>query len=503
MREKVIDIGSWSRMDLPVHLIKVSSRGLIGNDRADFLKLASHVFAEAIDNIKLASGDIPIHLNAIGSTEYYGYNRNGDGFTEPTNRACHQRFVKDARYYRNHQNKDPAKSYGAVKLSAYNDPMHRVELLVLGNGNAEAAQRNGGLLMKHATIERLERGEDVGFSMACKVAHDVCCNCFNKAANRSQYCTEDTCINPETGFRGFGCTSGLTKVADNGFVQGVDNPDPYFFDISEVARNADRIALGSRADYLTKAASNAYVPGGFELAEKWAHAGADFTLRGPEETIFNRRIMNLIKLARDLAECERTFESTTTKSAEDLAYARVLGNPAGLWRQLKAPNNTELTEKLAALAQVGVAISIYDFVQLLDHGTVEKAAEASRYVPGIFGRLVADPDFSYNLQESPFALHDVRPSAAIRQWAIKQAAVCSYDPEVMREQVFASVVSQRQSTTYRLLDTMVKTASTAEPYEQIARQYAMYKLAAMSLMLAGAKEPAALKAMCIRQNYVS
>ena len=107
MLYKVIELGSWkgAGFDLPVHLVKVSSRGLIGNDRAEFLKIASHVFVDRLDDIKLATGDMPIHLTAIGAHEGYGFNRNGDGFDEPTCRSCHSRFVKSANYYANHRNK--------------------------------------------------------------------------------------------------------------------------------------------------------------------------------------------------------------------------------------------------------------------------------------------------------------------------------------------------------------------------------------------------------------
>ena len=40
---KVIELGSWAGagFDSPVHMVKLSSRGLIGNDRSDFLKIAS------------------------------------------------------------------------------------------------------------------------------------------------------------------------------------------------------------------------------------------------------------------------------------------------------------------------------------------------------------------------------------------------------------------------------------------------------------------------------
>ena len=56
-------------------LIKISSRGLIGADKQDFVKRAGAEFAEKALHIKLAKDEIPVHLIAIGATEDYGPNR--------------------------------------------------------------------------------------------------------------------------------------------------------------------------------------------------------------------------------------------------------------------------------------------------------------------------------------------------------------------------------------------------------------------------------------------
>ena len=148
--------------------IKVSNRGLIGNDRRDFLKTASESFLPYIDNYKFASDEMPVHLIALGASEAYGPNRNGDGFKEATCRKYHDTFVKFAKFFRNHKNK-PEKGdpfYGYVKDSAYNEDMRRVELLCALNMNKAAASRNGGLVAD-AEIEKLAKGEDFPVSMAC------------------------------------------------------------------------------------------------------------------------------------------------------------------------------------------------------------------------------------------------------------------------------------------------------------------------------------------------
>lgn len=91
--------------DEPIlELVKVSSRGLIGNDRSQFVKRASSNILSNIDElIKSAKADEPLlHLIAMGATEYTGPNRNGDGWTSDTLRKTHDTFVKHAMFYRDH-----------------------------------------------------------------------------------------------------------------------------------------------------------------------------------------------------------------------------------------------------------------------------------------------------------------------------------------------------------------------------------------------------------------
>ena len=237
----------------PIELIKISSRGLRGNDLNMFIKRAGADLAMQMQKLAFAKDEVPIHLIAIGATEAYGCNRNFDAFDEIECRNHHYTFVKHARFYRNHCNKNPQKSYGIVKWSGYNEPMRRIELVVALNGTKEAAERNKGLLADKELEKLAAKDDSFGVSMATKVAFDVCSNCGHKARTRDEYCTEDTC---SLG----GLKHHIGKVASNGHILHAKNPNPVFFDISSVFRPADRIAyvLGP----LTKAASE----GGQELS---------------------------------------------------------------------------------------------------------------------------------------------------------------------------------------------------------------------------------------------
>jgi hypothetical protein len=487
---KIVTIGSWDFGQPAVEMVKVSSRGLRGADRTRFLekRAASHVFADTIDKIDLKRGDIPIHLLAIGSSEAYGSNRNGDGFKEATNRKTHDRFVKHARYYRHHKNKDPDKSYGRVKQSAYNDAMRRIELLLIGNTTKEASRRNGGLVLPAATVERFEAGESVPFSMACKVAYDVCSNCGNKAANRKEYCTEDTCINPTTGFRGFGCKDGLTKIAENGFQQHVDNPDPHHFDISEVARPADRIAHGWKATYFQKAASEIGIMGGAELYEMYTgaqqiHDALWGPLLGPNIYDVFQRVPWAEKLAHDLAAIEARIQSDQTADDLSLSYAvNPAQQPPASLDSLGRLGSVKMATGLAALADQKIVLPVRDFLRLVTGDDVEKTAALSAtvpgHLPGIYGRMIADGSLERYIRENPMSPGNDSPPSLQEKWAAHLAADFSLSRKAVLERIQRSVV--KQASLPRLREGMEKSAAADEQGEVVARRYAAYKLSALA-----------------------
>lgn len=504
--EKIIDVGSWSGFDVnPVEVVKVAAKGFTGEDRRNFLekRAASPIFADALDNISLRPGDIPIHLLAIGATEGYGCNRNGDGFKEATCKQIYNTFVKHAHYYRYHQNKDPAKRYGIVKLAAYNAPMRRIELLLFGNGTKEAAQRNGGLVMLDSTLEKVETGADIPFSMACKVAFDVCNNCFNKAANRSQYCTESTCINPDDGHRGHGCRTGLTKLSGDGRQQYVENPNAQMFDISEVGRPADRIAYGSVADYLEKAASAGRVMGGAELAEAWANRNGYDLLWDTNDSVSQQ-----LKLAHALADIERDIEASPgAHRATARAFIPDMQPPMDLSPMGKL-GSQRMFSGFAALASQKIAMSFRDFARLITGGDEEKSASlavsVTPHLPGVYNRLIAASDLSSQIRNNPFSFEglDGIPPLAQRSWAKKQAQVHSFDTGMVQERAQRSVIRNLLEPSTLASSEQVKTASANDPLEGLARQYALYKLAFLVQISQDDPELPLTSKVVVLQNYV-
>lgn len=484
---KLITPGSQQFGDAVSQLIKVSSRGLRGDDLNSFVKRAGHQFVDALRRIEFHPGEVPIHMIAIGATEAYGPNRNGDGFKIAACRKYHDTFVKHARWYRNHVNKDPAKSYGVVKLSAFNEPMKRIELIVALNGTKEAAERNGGLLADKE-LEKLARGdEDWGVSMACRVPFDVCSGCQNRARHRGEYCTEATC-------KYGGLMHNITKVASDGHVLHADNPDPTFFDISDVYRPADRIAwvLGH-----AKAASGTPKSGAALAEEAGVGYPFDVLTAGMDPDTATQ-----IKLAYELAEIEERIhrDPASFVSNSNRAFDPALQPPLeGVAQFAKL---AELrAQAFAALAGQKVLLPVRDFLCVIlgeDHEKVAALADrVARRLPGVYGRLIADENLESLVANNPYRTDRAVAGPATRRWAEKAASDYSVDSSHVERRVMRSALRNLPMPSLKSIE---KQAADGQA-EELARQYALYKLAVLRQWAENVEAPRMLE-LAVRQNYI-
>jgi hypothetical protein len=179
--------------------------------------------AAYIHNAKPIKGKTQVLLTALGASEYWGSNINGDAFPEEA--LAHEgedygykTFETHAKVFRHHTNRPNSESYGEVLLSVYNPIYHRVELVVTFNhSNA------------YDLAQRIDRGESIDFSMGAKVPYDICNICGNKAPTRAQYCEH---LRYNMG----------KYIPSIGKMAYAINTKPKFFDISVVLIGADRIA---------------------------------------------------------------------------------------------------------------------------------------------------------------------------------------------------------------------------------------------------------------------
>lgn len=397
---KIIDYAAGPDLGQPqAALVKVSSRGLIGMDLADFAKRAGTGLLSRLEDIDIQPGESLLHLYAMGATERTGPNRNGDGFKTAMLKAYHPTFVSNARWYRNHNNTDPAKSYGVVKASNFRDDIGCVELLVALNATKEAADRNGGLVAD-VEMDKLASDQEVPVSMAIKVPHDVCSWCGNKARNRSEYCSGGTC---KAG--GLRTKMGrVVKVGEQLHHLHADNPAGVFFDISHIfpGRQADRVAYVT--GLLKNAADGQMVVSGAELAEA---AGLDLPRELWLPTLPPGRMRKLAECIADAATVEAGFRD----------FAALQDNcilPA-------VPGGTEkIAEALCALRNANVLLPLTGFIQLCGGCTAVKSAEIAEavrpYLTQVFATLRDDETLQDRLEKCAFWPAD-HTTPAHTKWA--------------------------------------------------------------------------------------
>ncbi len=440
----------------------------------------AHVFADRLGQVKLADGDVPVHLISHGASERYAWNRNGDGFKAATCRNCCKTFEKFARAFRNHANQDPKESYGFPKLAAFNEHMHRVELLTILNGTKAAAERNGGHVADKE-LEKLAKDGDLPVSMACRVAYDCCSYCQKQARTRDEYCTEDTC-------GAGGCKHNLAKVVKVGndvHHLGVDNPNPVWFDISHVyhSRPADRTAYGHQADYLMKAAAD-----GGQFGEYAAKVAS--LIRPPIGVVLyqaapgpfmTEELATLVKLACGMASLE---ENEAMTLSDETARAFLPGVQPSILKTSLGPaltvarfdGATKVAAVLGALADRKVVLGLRDFAELTKRA--DDLVLAGPLLSGALRRMVEDETLEGRLAKCAW-ISDAPVTTQVRDTIAYLAPAYALEKQAVARRASASVI-RNLAPPPRVSPYSEKQAACRGPAEELARDYACYKVAALA-----------------------
>jgi len=495
---KLIDPASFD-FDAPIfELVKASSRGLIGYDRSVFEKRASSgILCNIDDMLKQAKSDEPlVHMLAMGSTEHTGPNRNGDGWRTETLRATHPTFVKFARLYRNHSNKNPEKSYGRIIKSAFNETNPRVELIVALNGSDAAARRNGGLVADKE-MHKLASGKELAVSMGATLPFDVCSYCGNKSKTPAEYCRGT--------HEGGNCEAGglQTKMGALVNINGdlhhlhADNPAPglKFFDISHVFRPADRIAYA--LGQLTKSAGDNTMS---KSAEAALLAGITIPELVYEEDVqnYDTNVQRLLKVAQTLANYEQEIESG--EKLGDSYYSMAFSSelfPADMSAARSVRNKFSMF--LGALARNKVCLPVEGLISLCTDEPFEKTAATAKLVkavlPGIFTQLLQDPELPSLLKTSyyqPVVPHTV------------DSSFVQYHPILENFSLYKGDIEKRATRACLQLieNTLVKVGNhrptvTNGNLLKLAKEYALYKLAFVAAADCGPAETR----LAVLQNY--
>ena len=242
------------------------------NSLYDMNKTASSNYSpevmKIITSMKRRADRYYVVVNALGSYEVWGANRNGDAF--PESGLCHKSLRTDmgtesdygyktfeyyAKFYKHHVNKDPNRSFGEIVFSYWNPILRRVELIV-----AIDVEKGADI------VAAFESGEPVAVSMGCRVKFDRCSICDHKAPTRKLYCVHakkylGQIIDEALAKR---WSRELNKIILPGTQVCVFNDFPRFFDLSKVFIGADRTSFG-----LGKAASKGIIIPSVDLADAY------------------------------------------------------------------------------------------------------------------------------------------------------------------------------------------------------------------------------------------
>lgn len=480
-------------------LVKLARNGLTGADRQNFEKRAASSLLSDIPFLreKVAADEALAHLLAVGATEYYSANRNGDGFRQKVCREYHPTFVKFAKFYRNHKNKDPSISYGRVVKSAYNEPMQRIELLVALNTNEEAARRNNGFVADKE-LEKLASGRDLPVSMACHVDNDVCSYCGNVARTTRDYCV-GTMYGGHCKAGGLRDHIGSLVDIDGALHQlHADNPRPQFFDISHVPRGADRIA------YITgllekSAADRGGVVKSAEIAEQ-LHMRIPAVLLCP--AFASRTTHELVKLAQQLAEQAATFTPTDVPTAYRYACHHEWCDDV----EIPANFQKEAQVYFRAFADAGILLPLAPFVAFATNMPMDKAAEVAEVIrcelPGAYDRLLEDPMLANRLEQSVY-----RPAPAAsgyhRACAEKLAQNFAITPREIEKRAIRASLNNLSLPAFRTpVVNRTKTAADSAGVT-LADEYALYKLATLHALQARVPDFATVVNFSLTQDCVA
>lgn len=296
--DKLLTFSSRSEKGIFTHVIDTELRHLEKTAAEYHPTVASY-----IHNAKPIQGKTQILLTALGASEYWGFNANGDAFPEEAlahegDDYGYKTFKTQAKLFRHHINKPTSESYGEVLLSVYNPVFHRVELIVAFNhSNAKDL------------VERVNSGESLDFSMGAKVPYDICSICGNKAPTRLQYCDHLKYylgkIEPNTGKFAFAI-----------------NTKPKFFDISYVLIGADRIAkslkkVANLSANLSAATSSALIAE--KLAERLKAAEIKKEIPANEPPASSDVLAKAETLVRSIEEVKAMEPALPRKTLDELA----------------------------------------------------------------------------------------------------------------------------------------------------------------------------------------
>lgn len=417
-----------------------------------------------------------IHLIAMGNSDQYGFNRNGDYFAGDVLEKRAHTFVTHGKVFREHRHYEDRsrgayEPIGQVKWAGY-DPkgMQRVELIIHMDKNAAAEE-----------YEMAKRGEALNWSMSCRVPNDRCSCCGNQAETVSNYC--DHLKNRMGQY-----IDGMSKYA---FAY---NDNPTFFDISRVGTPADRIARHIEYLFNTTGTDMQKSASANDVCIPSAYAAMADGINLDVLEIEEQNMLTKLAAAEAYANDPETRSQALTDSR---AYSMLVTYPGALQEKLaqveldkcRAVEPGTLFREMAKRACV---LSFPAFCQYLFNDvnapTTPLVKQAAMMLPSMFGdmmgrMMIMKPCTSLFAPSSEFmAEQDPKRGDLVQSVMDSIEDKFSTKSEPMGQRVMTIVI--RATTAPRIVCRMDKQASVAgnqlmEKAAQLAETYAQYQVRAL------------------------
>jgi len=437
------------------------------DDGSSMKKAASSAFSEKMirDNAP-DNKHFGIHIIAMGCEEKYAFNKNGDSWPEEGLIRRHHTFVKNGHYFKEHRNSDPALAIGLIKASAYNKEMGRVELIV--HGDKEKCPE---------IYEKAKKNAAVDGSMSARVPFDVCSICDKKSASSKNYCAHAK----------YHMTQWMPQFSKFAYVR---NPDPTFFDYSDVANRADRIArhlefIFNSEDDMQKAASES---NRFIFSDERATAEGIIL---PDDY----KQLGCVSLTKQywlekLAAEEKEIEAGTPITGYALYEQDALSEEQ--MAQMNKVHSGVLFRKLAAKS---IVLPLLPFAAYIKRQTLKQAAEnpavvgAQAMMPKLF-RTVQGLEANADLENAVaaatlFKEASLAPGEEFKKMLDKMQNDFSVEPGTARIRIMQISMTSRPKGKEELGNAQSETEKRASVLSEehkkealnLARAYAMYKIA--------------------------
>lgn len=393
-----------------------------------------------------------IHLISTGAMEWYGPNKWGDAFNEDAHilrppepidkdhvevqlngglKAFHNpTFMTNGKVYREHKTiLDNVQPSGDVVLAIYNDVMHRGELIIELDND----------LWKD-DITALENGKPPYYSMGCLCDKEVCSICGNDVSPKS----DKKCSHLRDNILSIDSKGNQVKAI-------VDKP--IFYDISRVARPADKIAFA-----IAKVASEDY-----RVATKTPAVMSASLL----DTLENRMRINRLDLITKVASEEKAITEDNqlpveldSKEDEDV---------------IKRIKQEDVPKVIFILKQHKAVLPPPTFIRMLG-GEGQDVNDAmpmvGKNLPGIFESLMKSPEIRDFLEDGTYEGEECYDSD-LTNTIMPLINKYSLEEEPVKKRVIRIVLRPANKTASEKKQGTPKAEYLAS---QLAKEYARYQL---------------------------